>query len=148
MTLGADRLVMQVRPLADALEPARQAMRRHLDAGAVDRHAVYRCELVLEELLLNIVRHGGPHAGAATIELSVTVAPRHVLLVFVDGGAPFDPTRQPDPVPPATLDEARDGGLGVLLVKRLSQHLHYRRDGSCNRVEVQVARGDGAGPAP
>lgn len=138
VTVGAGRLHLQLRHRADALEPARLAMVRHLSSGGASAATVYRCELVLEELLLNSVRHAAPGPPDATVDLRVGITPAGVVLRFEDAGAPFDPTLQPDPPRPPSIGQAQPGGLGLRLVRRLTQQLHYRRDGARNIVEVHV----------
>lgn len=137
-------LRLHLRCEADALEPARLAMRQHLEAGGVDAGAVYRCELVLEELLLNIARHTPSATRAAGAQVSVELQPGCVVMRFVDHGPAFDPTLQPDPQPPESIAQAQPGGLGLLLVRRLSCTLAYRREGDDNHVEVRLARAPAA----
>jgi anti-sigma regulatory factor (Ser/Thr protein kinase) len=46
-----------------------------------------------------------------------------------DGGVPFDPTTVAprNPVPPASLEDATIGGLGLALVRRFARDLAYQR---------------------
>ena len=49
-----------------------------------------------------------------------------------DAGIPFDPTGAPEHIPAKTLAEAQPGGLGLLLIRRCSDWMSYRREGGRN----------------
>ncbi len=54
---------------------------------------------------------------------------------------PFDPRRRPDPPPQKSLDEARIGGFGVMLVRRAASSLDYlRTPEDRNRLTVRLPR--------
>ena len=133
-------LTLQWRGGPEGLEPVRLAVLQHLTDSAVDRSAIYRCELVLEEIVLNIIRHVQAGPEGTTLELTVTVEAGRVELCFTDPGPPFDPTRHPSPPLPGRLEEAQPGGLGIHLVRRMTQGLTYTRDGDRNCLRVLVAR--------
>ena len=61
---------------------------------------------------------------------------------FDDNGMPFDPRGRPDPAPQKSLDEARIGGYGLMLVRHAARSLDYLRtaDGH-NRLTVRLPLG-------
>ena len=131
----------------DALEPARLAVLAHLAPWSLGEQARYRVELVLEETLLNAMLHGHPgeHGGggdaAHAIDLSVQVRDGAVCLCFEDDGIAFDPLAAVPRPRPASLAQAVPGGLGLLLVRRLSRSVHYQRHGGRNTLTIEVALG-------
>jgi serine/threonine-protein kinase RsbW len=102
--------------LRDALD------RDHLDPAV--RHDV---ELVFEEIVANIVRHGAPDGGSVDVRVVLELADQSIVLTFDDDGVPFDPRGRDDPAPAKSLAEARIGGLGLMLVRRASSGMDYRR---------------------
>ena len=88
----------------------------------------------LHELVGNAIMHGGPGVRQVSVEASRIVG--RIALTVVDDGMAFDPTTVPEPVRPASLEEARIGGLGLVLVRRFAEELHYERANGCNRVTV------------
>lgn len=140
-------LRLDLAPALSSLEPCRLAMDELLAAHQVDRTAVYRCELVLEEVFVNIVLHATSLPAGACIGFEAEVRETEVRLVFTDPGAAFDPTTLPEPDLPAHLTQGRPGGLGVMLVRRLALDMSYRRDQGLNRLQVRVARQPLPGPA-
>jgi anti-sigma regulatory factor (Ser/Thr protein kinase) len=95
-------------------------------------------ELAFEEIASNIVRHGSP---TADVEVTIAIDPDEVVLTFEDDGVPFDPCVRPGRSLPASLDEARPGGLGLLMVQQLSSRMTYTRtpDGR-NSLTLAISR--------
>jgi anti-sigma regulatory factor (Ser/Thr protein kinase) len=126
----------------ESCEEARLALEQFLAPWELDAAATFAIELVLEEVLMNIIWH----AGAATsgdpepIHLVARVQDDAIVLCFEDKGIAFDPTHAAEPVVPASLDDARPGGLGIALVRKFARSLVYERAGPHNRLTVSVAR--------
>lgn len=139
---------MQVPGRRDALEPAQQRVSAFLSDHGLAGRTLYACELVLEEILANLINHAFDDGREHFIDVQVNLRPGEVVLQFSDDGQAFDPTQQTEPILPATIDDARPGGLGLLLVRRWAQGLHYHRDGGRNRLGVSIAHpGPAAGVA-
>lgn len=95
--------------------------------------------------MLNIGAHG--HGDAAPHP--VTVEARHdgaaLTLVFEDAARPFDPTALLRPPAPARLEDAPVGGLGLLLLRRMTDALsHEARPGGGNRLTAVIRVGQAA----
>ena len=127
------------RPCALCLEidPDPQEFRRAsswLRAGGaslgVPEEQIDRLELCLNEVLANLVEHGGDAVASNPIQLELGTSPVlsgcGVQLVVCDRGEPFD-SCQADLRPlPGSLEQASPGGLGLLLVKTFCDELHYK----------------------
>jgi serine/threonine-protein kinase RsbW len=99
--------------------------------------AEFELNLVLEELFVNTLRHGGCAGvlGAAHVRLRCTAD--GVEVEFRDRGRAFDPTAAPDTDIHASLEER--GGLGIHLVRGIMCDLHYERDGEWNQLRMRRA---------
>jgi len=136
------RLVARLANGPAAVEQSRVAVLSYLEPLGIFARTLNRVEVVLEELVSNLVRHG------KDVNL-VTVAAGYrggvVDLVIEDDGDAFDPFAVAEPDPPTTLADAPLGGLGIPLVRRLSASARYDRIGSGsdarNRVSVRIANG-------
>jgi anti-sigma regulatory factor (Ser/Thr protein kinase) len=126
----------------ESCEEARLALERFLAPWALDAKATFAIELVLEEVLMNIVWHAGATASGdpAPIRLAALVQDDAIVLCFEDKGTAFDPTHAAEPVMPASIEDARPGGLGIALVRKFARSLVYERAGNRNRLTVSVAR--------
>lgn len=125
-----------------AVEPARQAIERHLAPLELSARDQYRLDLVLEEILMNAVMHAfGDSPQGHVVEVSVEAGADRIVLGFEDDGVAFDPTRAPARAPATALDSAEPGGLGVPMLRRFADDLAYRREGGRNHLTVTLRRG-------
>src|SRR5262245_45511989 len=108
-------------------EAAFARLRSALDEEPLDGGARYNVELVFEEIVANIVRHGMPAGNPADIRFALDVRDGVAVLTFDDDGAPFDPRNREAPAAAKSLDEAEIGGRGIMLVRRAASTIHYRR---------------------
>jgi serine/threonine-protein kinase RsbW len=102
----------------------------------------YNAELVFEEVVANVVGHGAPDGHALELRFTLEVRPDFIILTFEDNGVPFDPRGRADPPPQKSLEEARIGGYGLMLVRHAVNSLDYgcTAEGH-NRLTVQLSRG-------
>ncbi len=118
-------------------------IRQALDAQPLADAARYNAELVFEEITANIIGHGAPDGHALEVRVSLEASRDWIVLTFEDNGVPFDPRNRPDPPPQRSLDEARIGGYGLMLVRRAATAMDYARTAEgCNRLIVQLPRHD------
>lgn len=137
--LGSDSsLQLQIWSDMSVLDQHRQKLRAYLEHHAVESHAIHRVEVIFDELVTNIIRHGYAGDAQRRVDLNVRVNADHVALVFDDDGHEFNPTSASFPSLPTSLDEARPGGLGLLLLRKMSSGLRYERVGARNRTLVQI----------
>lgn len=110
-----------------------------LDRHGVEASVTYIVQLVVEELVLNVIKHGGKANTTRAIALRLQLNDSdHAVLEVEDDGAPFDPREAPEPVFEDLLKGRRNGGLGVHLVRSLAASLDYQRIGERNRVRVRI----------
>ena len=100
-------------------------------------------ELVLEEFLVNVVKHaysGQPGPLEVALKPVSFDGRPHLALKVVDWGPPFNPfTDAPEPDVTLDLDSRSVGGLGVALIRSMAAHHSYFRAGGANTVEVWIA---------
>lgn len=120
-------LALAVRASASGLLEAQPRLRAYLDASGVPGGVADRAELLVEEVVMNAAMHGFDDPDAAVVDLFVTAEPDACTLVFEDAGRAFDPTAGELRERPATLAEAEPGGLGLVLLRRMTRELAYER---------------------
>ena len=127
------------------LSAAQQRLQAFLSTQAVHPRAHYACELVLEECLANLFEHAEPAVPGQGVQADVHVelVGHDIVMRFRDNALAFDPGARPAPTLPTSLDEARPGGLGLMLVRRWSRSLHYSCEAGGNLLTVVVANAPG-----
>lgn len=102
----------------------------HLQLSREFRHDL---KLVSEELLANIINHAYDKDTEKTIDIDLTVDESGIHITFTDSGIEFNPLEYKDPV---VLNELSEGGMGILLVKSLTDKQSYKRDNRHNVFTV------------
>lgn len=136
------RLVLQIRNDFASLGAGQDALRRFLAAEGASEDGKYRTELVFEELITNVIRHAYAQLAPSTesIEVVVRMEPQTIRLTVEDDGPAFDPARAPLAPLPASIDEAKVGGLGLRLIRDTARRIHYKRVAGKNSVTVCLDR--------
>jgi serine/threonine-protein kinase RsbW len=136
-----------------AIEAGRREIGKWLDPVKLSPKVTNRWEVVFEEVVSNIVRHGFSPGFPHTILVAATRTANAIEFIFDDDGRPFDPLAAPAPEPLRSLETAPLGGLGVPLVRRMAASVSYERDPECgadasatglvftprNRLRVSIA---------
>lgn len=99
-----------------------------------------RLELAVEEWAVNLCAHA--YSGRdGEIEVAVRRGNGQLLIEIIDEGTPFDPTASAEPDVALPLDQREPGGLGLLLLRRMTDGLLYSRDRGRNIVTLVVEMG-------
>lgn len=95
--------------------------------------------LVIEELMVNALQHGGQAPGQAWSEVTVHAAEGGVDVLIADNGQAFDPLSVDAPDTGLDLDSRAIGGLGIHLVRQMTDRQRYEREGQINRIHLHKA---------
>ncbi len=129
----------EIRPTPQDLALCSQALSDWLHAQGAPPNGVLRVELVLEELVMNIITHGGTALGAApTIALQAEASAASCRLHITDNTPPFNPVTTPPRLTAASLEAEIPGGLGLLLLQRYSRNPHYEHRAGLNQLSLTV----------
>ena len=90
-------------------------------------------KLVSEELLANIIKYGYDQHSDEKIDIELAVDKNSVRLTFTDSARAFNPLERNDP---DILNDLSEGGMGILLVKSLTDEQSYMRDNDLNVFTV------------
>ena len=97
----------------------------------------YAVRLVCEEILINIVNYAYPGGGG---QLSLLwendTHSRELLIKFEDAGIPFDPLEKETPKLDAPIAERKIGGLGIHMIRSLTDTANYERRDNKNILTV------------
>lgn len=130
------KLALKVEPRAEALDTITAAVEEFGGAEKWPPQLVFRVNLVLEELGLNIINHGRTD-DLHEIEITLTSEAGSLTIEIVDNGLPFDPLEDaPSPDLDSGVADRAVGGLGVYLVRTMMDEMHYRRDGGRNYLTL------------
>ncbi len=104
---------------------------------ALNQWLRYRLGVIIDELVMNAIMHGGCTGENQTVSVTVFDRANEVLIKIIDTGLPFDPTI----LVSRCLDEGSQipiGGVGLCLVRRLADRMQYRREKGRNHLVISL----------
>jgi serine/threonine-protein kinase RsbW len=94
-------------------------------------------ELAAEEALVNIIDYAYPdHLG--DIKVTCLQNPKTFAIEIEDTGIAFDMLSIKDPDISASISDREIGGLGVFLIRKLMDEVHYHRENGKNILNLIV----------
>ncbi|GAB1469740.1 hypothetical protein MASR2M66_06170 [Chloroflexota bacterium] len=108
--------------------------------GGFQEKTVYSLQLAADEAASNIIEHA--YEGDSDGELYITCNMDDDLLVITmrDKGKTFNPSKVKQPNLKANLSERQIGGLGVYLMRKLMDSVHYESSQSGNTLTMTKRR--------
>lgn len=94
-----------------------------------------RVSIAIDEIYANILNH----SKATFASISHSIKDGKLYLRFEDNGIPYNPLDAPEPDITLSADERRIGGLGILLVRKMTESMEYSREGDRNILTLTVA---------
>ena len=120
------------------LSEATRQMRNFLKKQGQRDSLIYALETTLEEIVTNAVKYGFAGISEPHVRIEVGLQNGRVDLVIEDNAQPFDLTRVPEPDKNRSLEEMPIGGLGIHLVRSLTEGMAYTRTADYNRLRVSL----------
>jgi serine/threonine-protein kinase RsbW len=94
-------------------------------AGGFSDKDVYNIQLATDEAASNIIEHAYEKIADGVLELSCGMSADRITIVLIDHGESFDPSEIPLPDLKADLSDRKIGGLGIFLMRKLMDEVHY-----------------------
>jgi anti-sigma regulatory factor (Ser/Thr protein kinase) len=129
-----DRTTIQIQSSLDAIVPANEAASAWLEAREVPANVVFLVNLAVEELVTNCIKYGYTDANQHLIDVDLILADGQLTMNVVDDGRAFNPLTAPVPDISLALEERPIGGLGLHLLRKLSDRMTYERRDNLNHV--------------
>ena len=94
------------------------------DAELNDK-AVYAVQLAVDEACSNIIDHAYGGEDRGDIECSAIVKDSGLTIILRDRGDPFNPQKISDPKTDVPLENLKSRGVGVFLMRKMVDEVHY-----------------------
>lgn len=112
--------------IQDSLEHA-------LIRGRVDERFIHDLKLVTEEWFANIIKHGYADDEPGEIELELVAVKDGIHLTVTDSASAYNPLEVNRE---ARNQDFSEGGMGLILIKSLTDEQHYSHDGTHNVFSI------------
>jgi OFA family oxalate/formate antiporter-like MFS transporter len=90
----------------------------------------------LEEIAINRLSYA--YHTTATYEISIKDATDSFSIELVDSGIPFNPLSVAPPDITEPIEDRRTDGLGILLMRKMVDNIHYTRETNRNRLTLSI----------
>jgi serine/threonine-protein kinase RsbW len=108
--------------------------------GGFSDKDVYNIQLATDEAASNMIEHSYENIQDGVIDLSCGMEGDQIRIVLIDYGEPFDPSAIPLPDLKADLSDRKIGGLGIFLMRKLMDEVHYEPKPDKSNVLTMIKR--------
>ena len=103
-----------------------------------EKKELFQLKVCTEEIFVNVASYAyQPDTGMITVTADGSADPLSVTLSFIDSGTPFDPLAKPDPSKNRPLSQAKKGGLGIFMTKKLMDEVSYAYQDGRNILTIR-----------
>jgi anti-sigma regulatory factor (Ser/Thr protein kinase) len=127
---------LEVRNRREEIAPAIESAEAWLEGQQAPANITYFVNLAIEEIVTNCIQYGYEDSQEHTILISMRVAGRMLAMQIVDDGRAFDPLAAAPPDVTSDLADRPPGGLGIYLLRKLSDGMTYDRVNRTNRITL------------
>jgi serine/threonine-protein kinase RsbW len=118
-----------------------QAVAAWCHTQALPEEVEFQIDLVLDELVSNVIRHGLKDDKEHIIDVNLWCDGQDLVLEVEDDGVPFNPLDSPIPDINQPIEARRIGGLGIHLVRQIMDNLAYERREGKNHLHMKKRLG-------
>ena len=144
-TVIAETMVLR-NELGD-LDTLNDALERFGKQGRLPVVTMAELRVVCDDIVSNVINHGYPQGGHHDIEVRLELTGHRLVVTVSDDGVAFDPLAVASPDTTLPLEQREVGGLGIHLVRSLTDEATYGRHGGRNVITlVKMVPGPSADP--
>lgn len=99
---------------------------------------INQIKIIIDEIFSNIssYAYAPDYSGPKNMKLTINQASDKIFLKFEDSGVPYNPLLGENPDITLSIEERNTGGLGIFLVKNLSDNIDYKYEQGKNILTV------------
>ena len=120
----------------EGLAQAGMAVASFLEPQSLTPKTEYAMTLSLEEMLTNVIKYAYDDDQQHNINISVHVGDTEAVMQLTDNGHEFNPLAEPEPDLDQSIEDRPIGGLGLHLVRSMTQRVEYERRDSQNTLTM------------
>jgi serine/threonine-protein kinase RsbW len=109
-------------------------------SGGFSEKSIYSLQLAADEAASNIIEHAYEGESDASLFMTCDMKGDQIVITMRDTGKPFNPASVKEPNLKADLSERQIGGLGVYLMRKLMDTVHYESSRSGNLLTMTKRR--------
>jgi len=122
----------------ESLNEIREFVAQVACEGGFTEKEIYSLQLAADEAASNIIEHAYDGVSNADLDVTCDVNGDTLTITMRDTGIPFDPSNVKQPNLKADLSERQIGGLGVYLMRKLMDEVHYESNSKTGNLLTMI----------
>ena len=122
------------------LDEIREFVAQVAREGGFTEKEIYSLQLAADEAASNIIEHAYEGVSDADLDITCDVYGDTLTITMRDTGTPFDPSSVKPPNLKADLSERQIGGLGLYLMRKLMDEVHYESSSKTGNLLTMIKR--------
>ena len=118
----------------DSLEKIAVFVRHEAEGSGLAHKEVFAVETAVDEAVSNIIEHAYKGENKGEITCTCITTPEGITVTLEDHGVPFNPLTVPVPNFNLPLEERGEHGLGLYLMQKWMDEVHFEFCQDCNRL--------------
>ena len=136
------KISLRVENRIEELERISSAVEQLAETEGWSPALTFRVNLVLEEFGINVINYAHDE-GVHDFEITLLSEPETLTIEITDDGVPFNPLEdKPEPDTEAPMEERPVGGLGLHLVRTMTEEMRYQRENSKNHSTLVMRKSE------
>ena len=129
---------LTVEAIVEQIETVTEFVNAELEKMDCPMKARIQLDIAIDEIVSNIAYYAyGEKTGTVTVRIEALQEENGVQLMFLDSGVPYDPLTRQDPDISAEIEERKEGGLGIFLVRKTMDDMKYEYKDGQNRLTIR-----------
>ena len=120
------------------LDEIREFVAQVAREGGFTEKEIYSLQLAADEAASNIIEHAYEGVSDADLDITCDVYGDTLTITMRDTGIPFDPSSVKPPNLKADLSERQIGGLGLYLMRKLMDEVHYESNSKTGNLLTMI----------
>jgi serine/threonine-protein kinase RsbW/sigma-B regulation protein RsbU (phosphoserine phosphatase) len=124
------------KPEIKSVHQIQKFVKENLPTSEENEKWLLRIDLVIEEIVVNIINYGCKGIENGIIDIMIDNSDNNIILEISDNGVAFNPLEKEEPDVTIGLDKRKPGGLGIFLVKQITEKIEYTRKNNKNSIRL------------
>lgn len=121
----------------DSMEPVQRFVDTLTQKLAVMPKIANKVSIAVDEIYSNIINY----SGAKVASISYSIKSGKLYMTFTDDGVRYNPLEAEDPDITLSAEERKIGGLGIFMVKKMTESMEYVYEDNKNILKLVIALG-------
>ena len=130
------------KPIKGRVHEILKTIRNTPEMTSCPREVIMILRLACEEVVMNIASYAYPDDEEGFIEVEIDKKDDRIVIIFKDGGVPFNPKDHEMPDSKLPLEQRRIGGLGIFLVISKMDDVRYAYVDNKNVLTIEKILGN------